>query len=258
MALLGKTAVVIYSNYPKELREEHSRFHSYEHLLERVSTPGFLRGRRCNALDESSPSVFTLYEVNDRSVTLGGEYIYKLNNPTPWTAKFRPLADYASRTLCEVVASKGWGTGSHTLTVRFAPEAGREAELHGWICDVLVPALAPDNTRIAVHFLKRDRSIERPVTQEEILCRQGAGSQMQSDWLLIVEGWEEDVLRALCEGELSPAQLRTQGASAEVTYDFYALSHVLTHEEFVPPVGIGWCASGQMPAIGTESSGDPT
>lgn len=231
MGLLGKAAVAIYSNYPEQYREEHSRFHSYEHLLERVGTTGFLRGRRCNALRAGSPSVFALYEVSDRSITVQGEYIDKLNQPTAWTSRLRPLADYASRTLCEVVASSGWGTGSRVLTVRFAPADGREDELHRWICDVVVPALAPQDTRIAVHFLKRDRSIERPMTQEEIICRQGAGS-VQSDWLLIVEGWDQDVLDALQTGQLGATTLERHGAAPGAVHDLYALSHVLTHQEF--------------------------
>lgn len=73
MGLFGKTVVVIYSSYPAEYLEEHSRFHSYEHLLERVSTAGFLRGRRCNAVDDKSPSTFAMYEVADPSVVMEGE-----------------------------------------------------------------------------------------------------------------------------------------------------------------------------------------
>lgn len=233
MPLLGKAAVAIYSNYPAEYREEHSRFHSYEHLLERVSTPGFLRGRRCNALGSQSPSVFALYEVSDRDVTVQGPYIDKLNNPTAWTARLRPLADYASRTLCEVVSSTGWGTGSHVLTVRFSPAAGRAEALKAWVCGLLDASFASADTRTAAHFLVRDQSIERPMTEEERICAHGAGS-LQSDWLIVVEGWNEAALRALQDGMLSSEQLAAHGADAGATHDLYALSHVVMHEEFEP------------------------
>jgi len=238
LPLLGKTAVVIYSNYPPEYREEHCRFHSYEHLLERVSTKGFLRGRRLNALDEGSPSAFALYEVADKSVTVQGEYIDKLNNPTPWTQKFRPLADYASRTLCEVVASAGLGTGPRAMTVRFSPAAGREEALRAWLLETVSGEFASSEGRVGAHFLARDRSIERPMTEEERICAHGAGS-VESDWILLVEGWDEAMLRDLGRGLLGEESLVSHGARPGVILDFYGLSHVLTHEEMVRCGAVG-------------------
>lgn len=230
MGLLGKAAVVIFSDYPKDNQQEHSKFHSYEHLIERVETEGFVRGRRCNALSDDSPHAFALYEVVDRAVTQQGEYIDKLNNPTPWTNKFRPLQTYASRTLCEVVASVGWGTGSKLLSIRFAPVSGREAELRDWVVNSLIPSLAPDDSRIAVHFLVRDASIKRPLTQEEIICAHGAGS-LEAAWILLVEGWDESALRILSEGVLGQQNFVDHGAQLHCEHDLYGLSHVLTHAE---------------------------
>lgn len=230
MGLLGRTAVAIYSDYAEEHREEHARFHSHEHILERLSTRGFLRGRRCRALDAASPSVFALYEVADRTITIQGEYIDKLNNPTPWTRKFRPLARYASRTLCDVVASAGQGSGAFLMTLRFSPQDGRRDELRRWLADDVVPSLAGSGSRTAAHLLARDLTIERPLTREEMICANGAGS-VQSDWLLVVEGWDEAALRALQRRDLHDGQLEAHGAKPGAVYDMYALAHLLTHEE---------------------------
>lgn len=230
MGLLGPAAIVIYSDYPKQFREEHSMFHSFEHLPERVETTGFLRGRRCNAIDESSPSAFALYEVSDRAVMVGQEYVGKLNNPTPWTQKFRPLASYASRTLCEVIKTVGRGNGSRIMTVRFSPESARAEELKRWICDVLMPAIAPRESYIAMHFLARDVELERPMTEEERICAAGAGS-VESEWILIVEGWSEGALRTLKEREICEVVLTANGANSKISYDFYGLSHLMTHDE---------------------------
>ena len=49
--LAGGGAVVIWNGIRPELREDFFEWHPREHMVERLSIPGFLRGRRCIALD---------------------------------------------------------------------------------------------------------------------------------------------------------------------------------------------------------------
>lgn len=229
MGLMGKAAIAIWSNYPESALAEQSEFHSYEHLLERVSVPGFLRGRRCNAVTDGAPTVFALYEVADRDVPVSAAYIERLNNPTPWTSAMLPKVKDATRTLCSVVATQGHGTGPHLAAARLTPSAERELELSDWIAGSLVPELAGRKTRLAAHFLVRDEQVERPVTTEEVIRAGGAGSGEQ-DWIVIVEGYSADGIRAVIAEELSEERLRQHGAANAVVQQ-YRLSHVLTKSE---------------------------
>jgi hypothetical protein len=52
MALLGQGAFVAWHGIAAGREAEYERWHSHEHMLERVSIPGFLRGRRYAATVE--------------------------------------------------------------------------------------------------------------------------------------------------------------------------------------------------------------
>lgn len=234
---MGTAAIAIFSNYPESALAAQSEFHSYEHLLERVSIPGFLRGRRSNAVTPGAPTVFALYEVADREVAVSPAYLDRLNNPTPWTSDMLPRVKDATRTLCRVVASEGIGSGAHLAVARISPAPDRDHDLFKWISEELIPELAGKDTRIAAHFLVRDEGLERPVTTEEVIRAGGAGSTEQ-DWIVIVEGYSSEGIAATIVDELSEARLLKQGAGAAVVQQ-YRLAHVLTKAELEDTAATG-------------------
>lgn len=73
----------------KEAVTEHDDWHTHEHLPERLSIPGFLRGTRWTALQAPS-SYFVLYEVDSLNVLASAAYLERLNHPSPWTQKMMP------------------------------------------------------------------------------------------------------------------------------------------------------------------------
>lgn len=229
MGLMGKAAIAIFSNYPDSALREHGEFHSYEHLLERVRIPGFLRGRRCTAVTLGAPSTFALYEVDDRQVPVSQAYLDRLNNPTPWTSAMLPRVKDATRTLCTVAATRGRGTAPDVVVARLTPDPARAEELHAWITDALILELAWQHTRVAAHFLVRDEATARPVTTEEIIRASGTGSGEQ-DWIVLVEGYSPEGAAALIDDALSVARLTAQGAARAVV-EQYRLSHMLTKAE---------------------------
>lgn len=81
MSLLGKAVVAIWNDILPEGRENFIEWHNREHIPERVSIPGFLRGRRYIA-QQGTPEYFTLYEAADAQVLVGQPYLDRLNNPT--------------------------------------------------------------------------------------------------------------------------------------------------------------------------------
>ena len=60
---------------------EHDDWHTHEHLPERLSIPGFLRGTRWSATS-SGPAYCVLYEVEQLATLASEAYLARLNAPT--------------------------------------------------------------------------------------------------------------------------------------------------------------------------------
>src|SRR5579862_13216 len=119
MALKGSAAITIWE--------------AIEHIPERLSVPGFIRGRRFAAVDPSaSEQRFIFYEIESIAVTTSPPYLERLNDPTPWSRKIM-AAMRLNRTLCRVVASVGAGVGGHLLALRLSPREGGEPALRDWL-----------------------------------------------------------------------------------------------------------------------------
>ena len=130
MALLGDGALVIWCD--STTVADHDAWHSHEHLMERVGTPGFLRGRRGVAIS-GGPRYIVLYEVDNLTVLTSQPYLDRLNNPTPWTQRIVPTLQNVNRSLCSVTATFGSGIGTRILTLRVSPDPDRADELRDWL-----------------------------------------------------------------------------------------------------------------------------
>lgn len=100
-----------------------------EHLPERLSIPGFLRGRRYEAL-EGAPNFFTYYEVEGPDILTSPAYFERLNDPTPLTTRMMSEVFLnMNRTVCEVAARHGWIRGAWAVAATGAGDSA--AELFG-------------------------------------------------------------------------------------------------------------------------------
>ena len=121
--MLGKAAVAMWCDVAPEARDELDDWHAHEHMPERLSIPGFLRGSRWVAADGGA-GYFILYEARSEATLTAGPYLERLNDPTPWSRRMMPHHRNMVRSLCRVVASDGLGLGAALLTLRF-PAAPR-------------------------------------------------------------------------------------------------------------------------------------
>jgi hypothetical protein len=112
--MLGEAAVAMWWDVAPERRGEWEDWHSHEHMPERLSIPGFLRGSRWVA----GNSYFVLYEASSIDVLTGGVYLERLNNPTPWSRRMMPHHRNMVRSLCRVRARFGRGVGQVLATIR--------------------------------------------------------------------------------------------------------------------------------------------
>src|SRR5690348_1850496 len=123
MPLLGPAALLLSFDVEAAAIDEHDQWHTQEHLPERLSIPGFLRGTRWTVID-GAPRYMVLYEVESLETLSSAAYLDRLNNPSPWTQKMMPHYRGMSRGLCRVIGSVGAGLGGFAALVRFADAEG--------------------------------------------------------------------------------------------------------------------------------------
>jgi hypothetical protein len=91
-----------------------------EHLLERLSVPGFLFGRRHQAISGSN-GYFNFYLVESPAVLTSKPYLERLDNPTPMTKKIMSeIFINMNRTVCHRTLRRGGFRGAYAVTARFS------------------------------------------------------------------------------------------------------------------------------------------
>lgn len=90
-----------------------------EHLLERLAVPGFLFGRRHQAISGSA-GYFNFYLVESPDVLTSKPYLERLDNPTPMTKRIMSeVFINMNRTVCRRTVRRGGFRGAYAVTVRF-------------------------------------------------------------------------------------------------------------------------------------------
>jgi hypothetical protein len=93
-----------------------------EHLPERLAVPGFLFGRRHQAISGSN-GYFNFYLVESPAVLTSKPYLERLDNPTPMTKKIMSeIFINMNRTLCHRTLRVGGFRGAYAVTARFSGE----------------------------------------------------------------------------------------------------------------------------------------
>ena len=198
---------------------EHDDWHTHEHLPERLSIPGFLRGTRWVAI-RGAPRYAVLYEVDRLETLASPAYLERLNHPTPWTAKMMPHYRGMRRGLCSVEASLGAGLGHFALLLRCTLAGDALA----WLTGRLLPGLPSRPGLGSVHLLKG--ALDPTMTAEQRI----RGADARLDWALIATGYEPSALQALEDGELHPPALGAHGISG-VTSALYQAAYSLSADE---------------------------
>jgi hypothetical protein len=134
-----------------------------EHLIERLSVPGFLFGRRHKAIS-GTPGYFNFYMVETPAVLTSKPYLERLDHPTPMTHTIMSeVFINMNRTVCRRTVRRGHFRGAFTVAARFnrTPDA---AALSG-VLDKLTadPAVAGGEIWIALD------PAGMPVSKEEQL-----------------------------------------------------------------------------------------
>ena len=222
MALYSGTAMIMFYDVAPGAVVDHDDWHTHEHMTERVSIPGFLRGSRHTA-EEGGPRYMMLYEVAGIDVLTGAAYAERLNNPTPWTSRTMTQLRGMVRGFFRLTAGAGAGRGDCVMAIRHSPLPGRESELRDWLSGTL-PGIC-SRPGVASAFLFEPAA--RPAMTKEQSIR---GKDAEAPAVLLATGYDREQLTAVVNAELGAGRLRQHGA-AETSRATYRLAYSLSRHE---------------------------
>jgi len=155
--------LAIFNNVAPGREAEFEEWFQHEHLAERIAVPGFLLGRRHEAV-AGAPRYFNCYVTTSSAVLKSPAYLERLDHPTPMTRTvMSEIFKDMIRTVCDRVFRRGVLRGTGVVTVRFA-QAPDEALLRATIDRLMRdPAVACGEIWLAAD--KR----EFPISMEERL-----------------------------------------------------------------------------------------
>ncbi len=206
MPLLGSAAMLLTFDVDDESIDEHDRWHTHEHLPERLSIPGFRRGTRWTAAAPGSPRYMVLYEVDDLATLTSASYLARLNSPTPWTARIMPHYRGMCRGLCSVLGSVGHGQGGFAALLRFTPAEPQRESLEQWLLDEVMPAL-PRASGLGSACLLRGAKAA-PMTNEQRI----RGLDRGVDSALILTGYDAAEVAGFAQALVEADGLAQHGA----------------------------------------------
>ena len=141
-----------------------------EHLIERLAVPGFVFGRRHQAVS-GAPGYFNFYMVETPEVLTSKPYLERLDNPTPMTRTIMSeVFINMNRTVCRRTVRRGSCRGAFAVTARFnqAPDETALADaLEKLVADTAVAGgeiwLALDAAAMPVSMEEKLRGGDRKI-----------------------------------------------------------------------------------------------
>lgn len=161
--------------------EEYERWHSIEHVPERLSVPGILQARRYGSLD-SAGQFFTGYWLADLAALQNTDYQALLQQPTPWSARMRLQLNNFVRHPANRLGSAGVTRGQALATLLLTrPPAVPLQEALRHLAQQLGQAATAGDLLRAEWFLVVDESLSR-----HPLGLQGTDKVPQQDQLVVL------------------------------------------------------------------------
>jgi len=109
--------LAIWHDVAEAIGDDYERWYFQEHLPERVGVPGFVAGRRYEAL-EGAPRFLTYYEGEAPDTFVSEPYLERLNDPTPWSTSVLQHFRDTNRTICRRTWEAGAIRGAFGVVVR--------------------------------------------------------------------------------------------------------------------------------------------
>jgi hypothetical protein len=223
--MIGQAALGIWMDVDPSGLEDFNAWYRRQHLPERLSVPGFLRGRRYESTG-GGPRYFTLYDTTDGAVLSSAPYLERLNAPTDWTRHALPLVRRMVRNAYRRVTTTGPDARAARLaSVRVQPHSGRGPYVRASLVGDAVASLAGLGL-IAASVYESETTGTSVVTEERKIV--GGEVSAAPPFLMLCE--LDDT--APPDAVAAHWQAWATGLAADVTVDDYRLLYGL---EWTPP-----------------------
>jgi hypothetical protein len=118
--------LAIFNNVAPGREDEFEEWFQHEHLAERIAVPGFVLGRRHEAI-AARPQYFNFYVTQSADVLKSAAYLGRLDAPTAMTRTvMSEIFKDMIRTVCRRTFRRGALHGANVVTVRFAEPPAEE------------------------------------------------------------------------------------------------------------------------------------
>jgi hypothetical protein len=177
MAEVVPGILAIFNNVAAGRESEFEEWFQHEHLAERITVPGFLLGRRHEAVS-GQPRYFNFYVTQSADVLKSAAYLTRLNHPTPMThVVMSDIFKDMIRTVCHRTFRIGTMRGAATITVRFGERADEQA------LKTTIERLMRDQAVACGEIWSAVSAHELPISEEERL----RGGDRRIEACLVVE-----------------------------------------------------------------------
>ncbi|MDO1582697.1 hypothetical protein [Rhizobium oryzicola] len=112
--------LALWNDYPATLTDEYEAWHTYEHVPERLTTPGMLWARRYADFAQPDNRYFTLYALETLQVLDQPSYLDLVRRPTDWSLSMRRHFLNVLRIPASDFASGGCGLGGSLIAQVYA------------------------------------------------------------------------------------------------------------------------------------------
>ena len=204
--------LAIFNNVAPGREDEFEEWFQHEHLAERIAVPGFLIGRRHEAI-AGRPRYFNFYVTQSVGVLKSAAYLARLDAPTPLTRTvMAEIFKDMIRTVCRRTFRRGAMRGTSVVTARFG-ESPAEAALRETI-----ERLMRDKVVACGEVWQAAGAREFPISMEE---RLRGGDRKMATCLLVetLRVAEAEKIAAAVANEFPGAEVGVYRLLCEITAD---------------------------------------
>ncbi|AMN43378.1 DUF4286 family protein [Rhodoplanes sp. Z2-YC6860] len=169
--------LAIFNNVAPGREAEFEEWFQHEHLAERIAVPGFLIGRRHEAI-AGQPRYFNFYLTQSAQVLKSPDYLDRLDQPTPMTRTvMSEIFKDMIRTVCHRTFRLGAMRGTGVVALRFGDRPDES------MLKVVIETLMRDRAVACGEIWRAADPREFPVSEEERL----RGGDRRIEACLLVE-----------------------------------------------------------------------
>lgn len=212
--------LALWNKFDAALLAEYECWHTFEHVPERVSVPGFVAAKRYAQGEGAQRLFFTLYDIDSLEVLETAAYAELINQPSAWSERMRVFFSGFRRFPCRPVAAAGRGIAATVATLTLA--LGSEAD-----AERLAAPLHELLARGGITAFRLGVSIVNP--QYKVFEQDFVAAEASAVAVVVIEATTRDVLIEATRALAEPVRLIAEGANPE--WEIFDLLYAISRQE---------------------------